>query len=83
MPKKPFDIKDALLDPTMFFNSPHQVVNSNELSKQQKIEILLRWKYDAEELEIADDENMPAANNVSDILDEILDALNKLKSNKS
>jgi ABC-type antimicrobial peptide transport system ATPase subunit len=79
MTRKTINIEKALLDPTMIFNNPQEVLNHSELLKQQKIEILERWQYDATELEIADDENMLAANNKADILDEILAALNILK----
>lgn len=73
------DIDKALLDPTSVFKSPKDVVNNNSLSKQQKIEILKRWAYDAKELEIADDENMTATGKASDILDDILRAIESLK----
>ena len=43
----------ALLDPTSAFTSPEQVLTSAELSREQKIEILHRWEYDARALEVA------------------------------
>jgi hypothetical protein len=48
----------ALLDPASAFTSPEQVLTSAELSREQKIEILHRWEYDARQLEVAEEENM-------------------------
>ena len=52
------DLKKARLDPTAVFPSPEAVVEHPRLSREQKIDILKRWKYDACELEVAEDENM-------------------------
>jgi hypothetical protein len=70
------DIQKALLDPASVFDSPGDVLKDESTSREQKIEILRRWEYDARELQVASEENMPGNN--SDILDEVLDALNKL-----
>ena len=48
----------ALLDPASAFTSPEQVLTSAELSREQKIEILHRWEYDARQMEVAEEENM-------------------------
>ncbi len=50
------DVTKAMLDPTMVFEEPKDVVASNELSRDQKIEILRRWEYDARQLEVAEEE---------------------------
>ncbi len=50
------DVTKAMLDPTMVFKEPKDVVASNELTRDQKIEILRRWKYDAQQLEVAEEE---------------------------
>lgn len=50
------DVARAMLDPTMVFKEPNEVVASNELSRDQKIEILRRWEYDAHQLEVAEEE---------------------------
>ncbi len=50
------DVTKAMLDPTMVFKEPKDVVASNELTRNQKIEILRRWKYDAQQLEVAEEE---------------------------
>ena len=50
------DVKKAMLDPTSVFKDPEEVVASENLSRDQKIEILHRWEYDARELEVAEEE---------------------------
>jgi len=72
-------LDEALLDPTKVFNSPKEVLDNTEFSKQQKIEILQRWEYDARELAIADDENM-AGDDSNDILDQVLAAFEECRN---
>jgi hypothetical protein len=50
------DVKMAMLDPTSVFMDPKEVVANAELSRDQKIEILRRWEYDAHALEVAEEE---------------------------
>ena len=50
------DLKKAMLDPTMVFEDPKEVVANDELTRDQKIEILRRWEYDARQLEVAEEE---------------------------
>ena len=50
------DVNKAMLDPTMVFKDPKDVVANVELSRDQKIEILRRWEYDARQLEVAEEE---------------------------
>ena len=50
------DIKKALLDPAKVFGDPSDVVSDLELTRDQKIEILRRWEFDAHELEVAEEE---------------------------
>jgi len=50
------DVTMAMLDPTMVFKEPKEVVASNELTRNQKIEILHRWEFDARQLEVAEEE---------------------------
>lgn len=70
------DIDQALLDPTSVFGSPEDVLKAKDLTREQKIEILRRWEYDARELEVAADENMAGSN--SDLLDRVLKSLGEL-----
>ena len=50
------DVTKAKLDPTKVFKEPKDLVASNELTRNQKIEILRRWEHDARALELAEDE---------------------------
>lgn len=70
------DIEHALLNPTMAFSEPGDVVNETSLTTEQKIQILRRWEYDARELEVAEEENM--AGGPPDMLQQVLTALSKL-----
>ena len=70
------DIDKAMLDPTSVFRKPEDVLKARDLTREQKIEILRRWEYDARELEVASDESMTGNN--SDLLYRVLNALNEL-----
>lgn len=66
----------ALQDPASVFSSPDEVCDEKSLTRDQKIEILRRWEYDARELEVAEDENM--AGGPAGQLDLVLAALHRL-----
>lgn len=72
------DVEKALLDPASVFASPGAVVEDDSLTRDQKVEVLRRWEYDARELEVAEEENMGGG--PPDILGEVLDALHRLGS---
>ena len=71
------DVTKAMLDPTMVFKEPKDVVASNELSRIQKIEILHRWKYDAQQLEVAEEEAGMAVRR-PEMFDRVVQALHML-----
>jgi len=71
------DIARARLVPTMVFKEPKDVVASNELSRNQKIEILRRWEYDARQLEVAEEEAGMAVRR-PELFDLVLQALQML-----
>ena len=71
----------ALLNPTSMYKLPVEVVRDNSLTREQKIQILHRWEYDARELQIAEEENMPElAEEKGSMLSRVLDALYSLGS---
>ncbi len=70
------DIDKALLNPASVFETPDDVLEAEELSREQKIDILRRWEYDARELQVADEENMIGTN--ADMLGQIMRALLQL-----
>ncbi len=71
------DVKQAMLDPTSVFKDPTDVVADENLSRDQKIEILRRWEYDARELEVAEEEAGMAVL-CPDMFDRVVQALHTL-----
>ena len=57
-PQRQVDFARALQNPQAVFDTPEAVLQHRDLSRQQKIEILRRWEFDARELEVAEEENM-------------------------
>ncbi len=70
---KDIDLKRASIDPVAVFPSPEAVVEHRCLTREQKTDILKRWKYDACELEVAEEENMGGGE--PSRLEEVLEAL--------
>jgi hypothetical protein len=70
--------EDILQDPPAVFDSPSQILNSIEFTRQQKIELLRRWEYDAEQLQGAEGEGMQSNSNEVPKLGEVLAALKTL-----
>lgn len=66
----------ALLDPTAVFQQPEEILIDHTLTRDQKIQILERWKYDAVLMQTASGENMTGGEN--DCLDRILRCLEHL-----
>lgn len=48
----------ALLDPAAVFAHPRDVLDSDAMTAEQKLELLKRWETDAIQLSIATEENM-------------------------
>lgn len=76
-PTATVDLEQARLNPGSVFDGPEAVVDHPGLSRQQKIEILRRWEYDAAEVSVAVEEGMPARGN-ADMLHRVLQALESL-----
>lgn len=72
------DVEKALLDPAVVFQNPQKVIDADELSQEQKIEILRRWEYDVREIQVLDDESTTAQEPHGVSLDAILKALRSL-----
>ncbi len=71
------DLRKAMLDPTGLFKEPREVVASDELTEDQKIEILHRWEYDAHALEVAEEEAGMAVRR-PEMFDRVVQALHAL-----
>ncbi len=68
-----------MLNPAFVFLDPEDVLQRHELTREQKIEVLRRWKFDALQLQVAEEENM-GSEQPSDILDRVLQALHALNT---
>lgn len=55
----PIDYAKALDDPATQFAAPADIVAAEGLTKEQKIALLRRWEYDANEIAVAVEEGMP------------------------
>ena len=66
---------DMLLDPANAFDSPDQVVTAEQLSREQKVQILRRWDNDARQLMAAQSEGMTSADSGSGVLKQVQEAL--------
>ena len=71
------DVKKAMLDPTMVFKDPKEVIANTDLTRDQKIEILRCWEYDAHQHEVAEEEAGMAVLR-PEMLDLVLQALQTL-----
>ena len=71
------DVKKAMLDPMMVFKEPKEVVANHELTRDQKIEILRGWEYDARQLEVAEEEAGMAVRQ-PEMFDRVVQALHTL-----
>jgi len=67
-----------VLDPLHIGQNVKEVLDCEDLSREQKIEILRRWEYDVRELQVADEEGMTAPKPPAVTLDIVLDALREL-----
>jgi hypothetical protein len=72
------DVEKALLNPAAIFKSPQQVIDTKDLSREQKIEVLRRWEYDVREIQVLDDESTTAKETHAVTLDVVLNALRSL-----
>ena len=58
------------------FGSPEAILDAQELTREEKINLLQRFEYDAREIEVAADEGMGAGE--TDLLDRVLKAMHML-----
>jgi hypothetical protein len=66
----------ALANPADAFETPEAVLETDDLSREEKIEILRRWEYNVSEEDVALEEGMPG--DESGLLRRILIALGSL-----
>ena len=70
------DMDQALLDPGSIFGAPEELLLHEGFSREEKIDLLRRWEYDASENCVALEEGMPG--DETDLLRRILLALDHL-----
>ncbi|CAB0151871.1 hypothetical protein PSI9734_02231 [Pseudidiomarina piscicola] len=71
------NIEAILQDPAAVYDKPTDLLKDSRLSDEQKLKVLEQWEYDAEELLVATEENMPGPEDTQ--LDDILAAKQQLK----
>ena len=72
------DFDQALKDPAACFTRPSEVVDREDLTRDQKLKILHQWEYDVLQREVATEENMPPSKPVNPRLVDIRQALEAL-----
>ena len=55
------EFEQALKNPAAAFEEPEAILRVRDLSRDQKVKLLRQWEYDALQLEVATEENMPSA----------------------
>lgn len=74
------NFKKALMDPSSFYNHPQDIVKDDDLSRDQKIQLLRRWEYDARDMLVATEEGMEGQDNGT--LEAVLKALKALDAGR-
>lgn len=70
------DLEKALLDPTLVFAHPKDVIAREDFTGDQQRAVLQRWAYDARELEVAEGEGMGGGE--PDMMDQVKAALRQV-----
>ncbi len=73
-------LEQAILNPKGVFKNPQEIMDNQNFSIEEKIIILKLWAYDAERLEVAEEENMTGKD--EDMLKSIIDCLSTLEKKK-
>jgi len=68
--------ENALIDPSLMFSNPQEILEVDAFTAAQKLAILKRWEQDARELEVAEEEGMTDDDN--SLLSEIIRTIDKL-----
>jgi hypothetical protein len=68
----------ALIDPSAVYTAPADVLEDDDLSDAQKLEVLRRWEVDAREKQVAEEEGMGGGER-SELID-VEEAINALQA---
>ena len=71
---------DAMRDPEAVFEHPQRVLENRHLSVEQKISVLEQWKDELIQRQAAEAENMGATATDPDLLKDVSNALEHLRS---
>lgn len=74
----PISFERAVCDPAAVFASPQEVLDAPTLTKPEKVEVLKRWAYDADQLAVAESEGMGGGE--PSLQGRVLAALNELEA---
>lgn len=74
--KPPASLASVLHDPYAYFETPHAVLDSLALTREDKERVLRAMEHEARELQVAAEENMTGGETRP--LDDVLDALRQL-----
>jgi hypothetical protein len=78
------NLRDAMKNPGGVFGTPEALLDSVELTVEQKQAVLLQWKDQLQQLLVATEENMPGPESASgvnaDCLRRVVDSLSRLGS---
>ena len=86
MVEKHVKVEEAVLDPAAAFRKPEDVVQSEELTRREKMKILKSWEQDADAKIRADSENMSNMaedENPAEILKRVQKAERKVDKNRA
>lgn len=75
------DRDEVLRHPSRHYDSPQAVVDDPNIPRERKIAILRQWAYDAQQLQVAEDENMGGGD--ASGLHGVLEALHRLGVNRA
>ncbi len=70
------EFEKALQNPQDSYTEPKNVITDKKLTKEQKLQILKQWEYDARELMVAEEENMQGE--AANILQQVLHAIHEI-----
>jgi len=77
----PRTFEQILIDPSVNYAFPEDVLHDNRLTRDEKILVLKQWAFDEREIEVAEEENMRGGAGPI-MLDEVMLALRQIQGGK-
>lgn len=66
---------DRKLNPSEHFATPHEVLDADDLTREDKIQVLTNWANEIRQLQVAEEENMRGAPGLAEQLEAVEQAL--------